>query len=201
MRMIGIFGGSFDPIHLGHQALAEAALKEASLDKIVFMHNHVSPFNQNTEITSSKDRCGMIEKIVAKNSAFVLSRFEIDKKGPSYTYNTLIDLEKKIDGKLIFILGFDSVLEIDHWYKGQEILRHFPLITGRRPGVVDDIGMGKIEFYRKKYDADIRILTMSPFECSSTDIRKRVTDGLSLDGLVSPLIEKYIKENGLYKTR
>jgi nicotinate-nucleotide adenylyltransferase len=199
MRKYAIYGGSFDPIHIGHVALADHAVKECGLDKLIFMPAHVSPFKQDKKVSDGKDRCGMIEAVLGYNKAFCLSHYEISRDGPSYTIETLRHWDSILDGTLYFVLGFDSVVQLDTWYKGAEIIRDFPLITARRPETEDSDGMNKIEEYRREYGADITILEMPPVDASSTDIRELVRTGNSIKGLVLPEVEDYIRRNRLYQ--
>lgn len=199
MRKYAIYGGSFDPIHIGHVALADHAVKECGLDKLIFMPAHVSPFKQDKKVSDGKDRCGMIEAVLGYNKAFCLSHYEISRDGPSYTIETLRHWDSILDGTLYFVLGFDSVVQLDTWYKGVEIIRDFPLITARRPETEDSDGMNKIEEYRREYGADITILEMPPVDASSTDIRELVRTGNSIKGLVLPEVEDYIRRNHLYQ--
>ena len=198
-RRYAVYGGSFDPIHIGHIALAESAVRECGLDKLIFMPAYTSPFKQDRNVTDGRDRCGMIETVLKINKAFCLSRYEVTKAGPSYTVETLRYWKRLLGGELGFVLGFDSVIQLDKWYMGEEILRDYHLITARRPDTDDTEGMDIIEAFRQKYGSRITILDMEPVDASSTEIRKRVSEGESISGLVAPGVEKYIHEHGLYK--
>lgn len=198
MKKIGIYGGTFDPVHRGHLALANAACSERGLDRLIFMPAYISPFKQNKEVTSGEDRLKMLEDVLHYNPAFSVSAYEISKEGPSYTILTLEEWDRILDGELSFILGFDSTLEIDSWFRGTDILKKYPLITAVRPGVDVSDGLSKIESLKKKYGADISILNMGPVDASSTEIRKRVSEGRSISDLVMPETEEYILEHNLY---
>lgn len=199
MKKIAIFGGTFDPIHIAHIALAKTALNELGLDKLVFMPNSVSPFKLDANITSAEHRCNMIELAIASDERLEMTRYEIDKQGISYTYDTLNELTAIYDARLYFVLGFDSVVAIDSWYRGENILKEFPLITALRPGVDNYSGTKKISEHRKTYNAEIHILHMPPIDCSSSHIRALCRNGGSITGLVSENVEEYIIKNGLYK--
>ena len=112
-KKYGIYGGSFDPVHIGHAALADSAVRECGLDKLIFMPAFISPFKQDRNVTDGHDRCGMIEAVLKENSAFCLSRYELNRKGPSYTIETLRHWDKLLDGDLCFVLGFDSAVQVD----------------------------------------------------------------------------------------
>jgi nicotinate-nucleotide adenylyltransferase len=198
-KKYGIYGGSFDPIHIGHIALAESAVRECGLDKLIFMPAYISPFKQDRHVTDGHDRCGMIEAALKINSAFCLSRYELNKKGPSYTVETLRHWKKLLDGELYFILGFDSAVQVDKWYEGEEILTDYHLLTARRPDTDYVKGLKILESFRRKYGARITVLDMLPVDASSTNIRNLIKEGKPITGLVPPGVEDYIIEHQLYK--
>ena len=199
MNKIAIFGGTFDPIHLAHTRLAETALSELGLDRVVFMPNTVSPFKLDAKISPAEHRCKMIELAIQDDKRLEMTTYEIDKKGISYTYDALQDLSAMYEARLYFILGYDSVVAIDTWYKGTDILKEFPLITAVRPGTDNTLGECKIAKYRMNYNAEIHLLHMPPFDCSSSHIRDLCSKGKPIKGLVNERVEEYIINNGLYK--
>lgn len=194
-----IYGGSFDPLHIGHVSLAESAVRECGLDKLIFMPAYISPFKQDRHVTDGRDRCGMIESVLNTNSAFCLSRYELNKEGPSYTIETLRHWDNMLDGTLYFLLGFDSAVQLDKWYCGEEILRNYHLITARRPDTDYSAGMRRIEEFREKLGSDITVLDMEPVDASSTEIRNLIKAGKPIKGLVPPGVEEYIIEHQLYR--
>ena len=194
-----IYGGSFDPIHIGHVALAESAVKECAIDKLIFMPAYMSPFKMDRKTTDGKDRCGMIERVLKYNKAFCLSRYELNKGGPSYTIETLKHWSGILDGKLSFVLGFDSAVQVDTWFEGPEILRNYHLITALRPDTDYVEGLKKIESFRKDYGAEITVMDMDPVDASSTKVRDNVREGRPISGLVLPEVEEYIIEHQLYR--
>ena len=198
-RHYAIYGGSFDPIHKGHIALADHAVRECGIDKLIFMPAYVSPFKQNRKTAPGKDRAAMIESILGYNKAFCLSRYELGKEGPSYTYDTVMHWKQLLNGKLSFILGFDSVIEIDTWYRGEEILKEVSHITARRPYANDSDGWDKIKYYREKFGTETTVLEMEPVDASSTEVRMNVHAGYPISDIVAPEVERYISEHDLYK--
>lgn len=198
-RHYAIYGGTFDPIHKGHIALADHAVRECGIDKLIFMPAFISPFKQNRRTAPGKDRAAMIESILGYNKAFCLSRYELGKEGPSYTYDTVMHWKQILNGKLSFILGFDSVIEIDTWYRGEEILKEVSLITARRPYANDSDGWNKIKYYREKFGTETTVLEMAPVDASSTEVRMNVHAGMPIFDLVAPEVERYISEHDLYK--
>lgn len=198
MSKKAIFGGTFDPIHFGHIALADAAVKETSLDELFFMPNNVSPFKISDDVAAPEKRCDMIELILKMNDRFRLSRYELEKKGVSYTYDTLKAFGGHEDDEIYFVLGFDSLIDLDTWYKGDHIIREFKIIAGRRPGVDNSEGNEKISLYRTKYDADITVLDIKTPDVSATEIREAVAGHRDTDKLIPSEVKEYIKRNGLY---
>ena len=198
-KKYGIYGGSFDPIHIGHVALAGSAVRECGLEKLIFMPAYISPFKQDRYVTNGHDRCGMIETVLGINDAFCLSRYEINKGGPSYTIETLRHWKKMLDGELCFILGFDSAVQVDQWYQGEEILRNYHLITAKRPDTDFESGLKIIKSFREKYGAKITVMDMLPVDASSTEVRTRIKEGRPVTGLVPPGVEEYIIEHQLYR--
>ena len=198
-RRYAIYGGSFDPIHIGHVALAESSVKECAIDKLIFMPAYMSPFKMDRKTTDGKDRCGMIERVLKYNKAFCLSRYELNKGGPSYTIETLKHWSGMLDGKLSFVLGFDSAVQVDTWFEGPEILRNYHLITALRPDTDYVEGLKKIESFRKDYGAEITVMDMDPVDASSTKVRDNVREGRPISGLVLPEVEEYIIEHQLYR--
>lgn len=198
-KRVGIYGGTFDPVHRGHISLADAACRGCELDRLIFMPDYISPFKQDKEVTSSDDRFKMLEDILHYNPAFSISAYEITKEGPSYTIETLEHWDRILDDDIYFVLGFDSAVQIDTWRRGEDILKKYPLITAVRPGIDVSDGLAKIDSLREKYGANISILDMDPVDASSTEIRERVTKGMSISELVMPETEEYIFEHNLYK--
>lgn len=198
-RKYAIFGGSFDPIHIGHLKLAKAAAEECNLDKLYLMPNYISPFKMDHKVTATEDRVAMVKACLDYCEAFDISLYEVNREKPSYTIETLEHFDEYYEGKLYFVLGFDSVLDLEKWFRGPEIISRYPLITGRRPGTGDESGFRKIEEYREKYNADITVLDIEPFDASSTEIREKIRNSESTDGILTPEVQEYIRENGLYK--
>lgn len=198
-RKYAIYGGTFDPVHIGHIAIADAAVKECGLHRLIFMPDYVSPFKQGQETASGEDRYSMLKSMLSYNPAFTLSSYEILKEGPSYTIETLEYWDDVVKGELCFVLGFDSVLEVDTWRRGADILRNYPLISARRPDTDDEAGMAKIEALRRDFGANITVLDMPPVDASSTEIRNRIKSGESIKDLVAPEVEEYIIEHKLYR--
>ena len=193
-----IFGGTFDPIHNGHIALAEAAVEECKIDRLIFMPDYISPFKQDSKVSTGADRYAMIKSAIEDFDEFTVSDYEINREGPSYTIETLEYWHSILDGELTFVLGFDSAVEVDSWHRGSDILAKFPLITARRPDTDTEEGMRKIEALRAEYGADITVMDMPPVDISSSEIRRKIKSGESIRGMVPDSVEEYIIEHNLY---
>lgn len=198
-KKIGVLGGTFDPIHLGHKKLAEAALKEAALDELIIMPNNIQPFKIGKDVSSDFHRLNMVKLTFKDNEKIRISSLEIDKDDISYTYDTLKILESnEKNAKFYFILGTDSFIKLDSWYKGIDLLKEFSFICGIREGYLEYTLNLKIQEYRDKYNTEtIKLITKLPL-ISASEIRNRVNAEVSISHLVDKEVEKYIKENNLY---
>ncbi len=171
---------------------------ELGLDRVILLPNSVQPFKEGRNIASAADRLAMLSLVAAEDRLFTVSTEEILGERISYTYRTLCRIrEKSGDDRFWFIMGADSLLSIEQWYSGDELLREFSLAAGLRPG--NGIDMEKIDWYRREFGADIHILTNPVLDISSTDIKARVRAGQDISLLVPGCVEKYIYENGLYR--
>lgn len=198
---IGVFGGTFDPIHLGHIALAHAAVEEGKLEKLIVMPVYLQPFKQGRRVTDDEHRLAMAKLAFEGDPNIQVSSYEIDKMGVSYTYDTLSFLRKEYEGKeLYFVTGTDSFLEIETWYKGADLLNEFSFMVSARPGYKEEELINKIQYYRGKYGTTIIQIHREMPDISSTEIRRRYGNKLKADDLVSEDVERYIKDNGLYGT-
>ncbi|WP_288918866.1 nicotinate-nucleotide adenylyltransferase [uncultured Eubacterium sp.] len=198
---IGILGGSFDPVHLGHLAIATAALREADLEKVLLMPARVSPFKVGKTKTADVHRLAMVRLAAATDPKLAVSDREITDDRVSYTIDTLNYLEMEHpDVTYWFIVGTDSFLQLDTWCRGEELLRAQHFILAPRPGYRTEEWEEKMAFYRSRYGARILRIHNPELDISSTEIRKRASEGLSLKGLVPESVERYIIEQGLYRT-
>jgi nicotinate-nucleotide adenylyltransferase len=193
-----IFGGSFDPIHRGHVNLALTALNELDLDSLIFVPNYISPFKTDKKVTRGDIRAEMIEAILHYDERFRISRYEIGRAEPSYTYDTLNHFRKELGADIYFVLGFDSFIDIDTWYRGEEIIRDYKLITGMRPNTDYDEAYSELRRFERDYGGDITMLHIEPFDAASSEIRDMVRQGLDISAYVLPEVEDYIRKNGLY---
>lgn len=194
----GIMGGTFDPVHLGHIGVAEAALVEAGLDEVVFMPAYIQPFKQDRYVADADDRYRMLELATLHDDRFVVSSYELEKEGISYTYDTISAIFNEDCHKPFFLMGSDSLMKIENWHKGEELLGICNFVVGLRPTndrvQVADYANTLI----KKYGTEIVLLEKTMLPISSTMIRELVMEKNPISGLVSPLVEEYIYAKELY---
>lgn len=203
-KKIGIMGGTFNPIHNGHLVTAQEALSQFKLDKVIFIPTGNPPHKIENEVASAEDRYIMTVIATSSNSNFFVSRMEIDRKGESYTIDTVRQL-RKIYGKnslLYFITGADAILEILTWKNTGEIVSLCKFIAATRPGY----NLSRIEDLRKRLfskagatDKKIYVMEIPALSISSTDIRNRVKHNRPIDYLLPEGVSNYILKHGLYK--
>ncbi len=198
---IGIFGGSFDPIHYGHLVLAENVREGAGLDKIIIMPAFESPFKIGRSGAGTEHRMNMVELAVERNDFIKTSSYEIDKGRISYTADTLDEIREMYypDDELCFITGTDSMLGIEKWKDRDKLLKEYSFAVGTRPGYKDEELYSYAEHLRSAYGTKIYIINIPKVDISSTNIRIRRMEGRSIKYLLPDKVEDYIIEHGLYK--
>lgn len=197
--LTGVFGGSFDPIHNGHVALAMAAIKEVNLDRLIVMPTKVQPFKRDKKVTDDFHRLNMVRLAFEDVPTVQVSDYEIRHTKVSYTHATLNHLKTIYpDDKIYFIMGTDSMLTLEKWYKGEELLRDFSFIVSYRPGYKEHELDEKIRYYENTYGTEIvKILSVMP-DVSSTEIRNLCEEEQSIAHLVPEKVERYIHAERLY---
>ena len=197
MRKIGILGGTFDPIHLGHLKLASIALNELSLDEVIFIPSGISYMKSN--VTDSSHRYAMTELAVKDYPSFSVSDIEIKRQKNSYSYETLEELNRIYpDADIIFIVGADSFINLDKWKFPGRILRAASLAVLVRDDVSEDVLSAKTEDYKRIFNAKVFFLHAPQIDISSTNIKKKIKNGESVQDLLAPSVYSYIKEHKLY---
>ncbi len=190
MARVGILGGTFDPPHNGHIAIANAALGELGLDKVLFIPVGVPPHKPRQIMASSNDRIQMLRLAIENYSHFEISRIEIDRPGPSYTADTLEQLGALYsETELILIIGSDNISEIEGWHEPDRIFGLATIAAANRPGFTP----------AGKYVRKIIYFEMPPSEISSTLIREQIKAGKSISEFVPPGVGAYITKHGLYR--
>ncbi|HIU64787.1 MAG TPA: nicotinate-nucleotide adenylyltransferase [Candidatus Avacidaminococcus intestinavium] len=199
-KKIGIIGGSFDPIHNGHLKTAEVVYEKLGLEKIIFVPAYVAPHKIGMEFAKADDRYAMTELAVQKNTHFSVSDIEFSRGGISYTYDTIQALHKKFgaDFELYFVIGADSVAELDTWHKVREIMEICTFVAATRPGVASTVEK-VIKYFGELGANKIKWLDTPEMDISSTDIRQRIQRGASIEELVPAEVAEYIYQKGLYR--
>ena len=200
MSDIGILGGTFDPIHLGHLCIAEASLESGGMNRIILMPAKVSPFKLGREMASEEDRLEMVKLVADTNDEIEVSRLEIESEGVSYTYRTLTTLHKLHPYETYWlIVGSDQFLNLESWYKGKDILEEFQVILAPRPGYHMEEINEKISRYTSVFGTAVRVVRNDMLDISSTQIKEQIRSGGDISSLVTPEVERYINEHGLYR--
>lgn len=198
MKKIGIIGGTFSPIHIGHLMLAQRALEEYHLDEVVFIPNGNPP--HKTASLDSAHRAEMVKLAIKDYPGFTFSDLEISKESFSYTSDTLLQFcSLNPDAEYYFIVGADSLNYMDKWNEPQKIFDCAVILAGPRGNLDLEQMERKIQELQEKYNARIRLLHMPNFEISSNWIRQSVKEGYSIHYYVTDEVEAYIKKLGLYR--
>ncbi len=211
MKRIGVLGGTFDPLHLGHLRAAEVVKDGLSLEKILFVPASTPPHKASPPVTSAEHRLGMLERALSNERFFEISRLELDRGGRSYTIDTLEALAaRSVDTRFFFITGTDAFSEIRTWKSWGELLRGHWFVVHERPGFPIEAVKGVLP-----PAIDSRVLEDSELEpgteprvlflrrpmlnVSSTEIRRSIRENRSVRFLVPDAVEAYIREYRLYR--
>ena len=199
-KKVGIIGGTFNPIHLGHLILAEYAYDEYQLDEILFIPTGISYFKDPNTVLDKKMRITLTGEAIEDNPHFALSTIETDRPGNSYTYETLEELRRKNpDVRYYLIIGADSLFQIDSWKEPDIIMKNAIILAASRNDQGIELLKEKADELMKKFHSEIHILTCPMIDISSTDIRNRIKEGKSIKYLVKEQTENYIKKYQLYQ--
>ena len=196
---IGVFGGTFDPVHVGHLIAAERSREVLELDQVLFIPAGQPYFKVDRRITGAPHRLAMVELAVESNPRFAASDMEIARSGPTYTVDTLEELRSQLgtETELFVILGVDSLRELERWHQPARILGMSRLVALPRPGMADaDAGM--LDAISPGSSSRVEVMDGPLIDVSASDIRRRVSQGLSIRYLVPEAVEAYIDEHGLY---
>jgi len=192
----GILGGTFDPVHNGHLAIARAAREQLGLDRVLFVPAG-QPWRKDREITPAEHRIAMLRLAIEDEPAYQLSMLEIDRNGPSYMVDTLKELGKQFPGgELVLILGQDALVDLPNWKDAQRILKLALLAIAPRVGRQ----LPKDDSWRAMPHIGERTewLEMEPVVVSSTSIRARIHRGSPVRGMAPPAVEEYFRKHRLY---
>ena len=191
MSKVGIFGGTFDPIHHGHLITAQSVREIRELDKIIFIPSFISPHKADVNSASPEHRMSMLKLAVDGIDFFEVSDYEILKEGISYTIDTLKEFKKKYDG-LEFIIGYDNIFKFHTWKEPDEIMKLTKVLVLKRKS-------SKPHPFDDKYVEQATFVQTRGIEISATDIREKVKQGMPIHYLVPEKVKEYIYSFNLYK--
>ena len=190
---VGLFGGTFDPIHNAHLEVARQSRAQMDLSKVILIPSKHPPHKSEEGMTGAKTRYRMVEVAIEGKENLEVSPVEINRKGPSFTIETLGEM-KEVYGNIAFIVGADNLINIDTWKEPEKLLNSCPFIVAPRGGILKgDFNKG---IFKGK---DLRFLNMSEISLSSTEVRERIIEGQPIDGMVPKRVRDFIREKGLYK--
>lgn len=197
---IGIFGGTFDPVHIGHLILAEQCRTQAGLDEVWFVPSAQPPHKSDRGVTRFDQRCEMLELAIAGHPSFRVDRIEKERAEPSYTAVTLEQLHARHPGNEFFLLlGSDCLPDLPGWYEPRKVIERASLLVVPRPGVM----LWPPERLAAALRVDVpavrlRFIACPPIDIASREIRRSLTDGMSIRYMVPRAVEEYIRERKLY---
>jgi nicotinate-nucleotide adenylyltransferase len=195
---IGVLGSAFNPPHLGHLALAQEALWQLGLEEVVLMPTGTAPHKRIVDDPGREQRLAMTRLAAADDSRFSVSSLEVERDGPSYTYETLELLARdKGDKELVFVMGADAAVGLESWREPQRVTGLARLAIARRAGISD----ADVAAVLRSLDADGRatVLEMPQFGVSSSAVRERAAQGRPLRYLVPEPVARFIEEKGIYR--
>lgn len=199
-KRVGIIGGTFNPIHLGHLILAEHALCELELDEILFIPTGISHFKDPNTVLDKKKRIAMTGGAIGDNPKFALSTIETDRPGNSYTFETLEELKKSNPTtEYYLIVGADSLFQMEQWMHPEIIMKDAIILVAARKGQSVNELKEKAEELMEKYSSKIHVLQTPFIDISSTEIRERIKNGKSVRYMITDDTLAYIEKFNLYK--
>jgi nicotinate-nucleotide adenylyltransferase len=195
---IGVLGSAFNPPHLGHLALAQEALWQLGLDEVILVPTGTAPHKRIADDPGREQRLAMTRLAAADDSRFSVSTSEVEREGPSYTYETLEQLAKERgDRELVFVMGADAAVGLESWREPQRVTGLARLAVARRAGISD----ADVAAVLRSLDAGGRatMLEMPQFGVSSSSVRERAAAGRPLRYLVPESVARFIEEKGIYR--
>lgn len=191
---VGFLGGTFDPVHNGHLALAHAAKSQLQLDLVLFVPAG-DPWRKTRRITPAEHRLAMLRLAIQGDDAFGISDVELRREGPSYTADTIEALAgERLDDEFVFIVGADALADMPHWKDPERIIKHARIAVTARDGTDLEAAIAALPALRER----LSTFEMEPWDGSASDIRARVARGALVDDLVPASVAQYIAENRLY---
>ena len=201
MVKIGVLGGTFDPIHNGHIRLAEEAMSRLNLEQVLFIPAGQPRFKVDNDISAAEHRVEMVRLAIAGRPCFKLSIMEVERPGPSYTVDTMTELQAQYGAEveLFFLLGWDTLAQLPQWKEPSRLIKLCRLVAVPRPGyALPDLAV--MEGVIPGISRRVIVLDRPEVDISATGLRQRAIRGLSLSHLVPEPVVDYIREHGLYST-
>ena len=201
LRRVGVLGGTFDPVHLGHLEIARQAREEAGLERVIFIPAGQPRLKSNEPTATPSQRLEMLRLALDGVLGFEISDVEVRREGPTKTFETLLELRAAMgpDEDLVFILGLDVLSRFDEWVEPERVTRLATILAVSRPGYTDFDWAG---FYGRNPYARGRVdcLDTTAVDVSASELRARIGAGQPVDGLGPAPVLNYIRDNGLYKS-
>lgn len=197
---IGVFGGSFDPVHMGHLTVAQDAVEQLELDRLIFVPAAVPPHKQGKTLADGRQRLEMLQLATEGNPDFEVSDMELRRGGISYTFDTMMQVRTERPGaELFFIVGLDSLTILHSWKNIEQLFKLCTIVPFARGGEEPAQVAAHIQLPEPlKTGLLNRLIRIHEIEISASEIRMRLAEGLSIRYLVPPEVEMYIAEHGLY---
>ncbi|MBQ9151256.1 MAG: nicotinate-nucleotide adenylyltransferase [Clostridia bacterium] len=197
---VGIYGGTFSPVHNGHVAAAKAFMEQMWLDILYVIPTGVTPHKDMKGDATAKDRLEMCRLAFSDMDGVIVSDLEMKREGKSYTVDTLRELYDPT-GRLFFLMGTDMLLTLDTWREPEEIFRLcYPVYIRREENsALDSRIVEKITAYQEKFGKVVRRIVAPAIELSSSEVREAIAKGQPIDGMVPPSVARYVNENHLYR--
>ena len=191
MNRLGILGGTFDPIHLGHLRMAQVVSEKMKLEKVIFVPSYLPPHKSGLGISPPDIRLKMVQLAAKTNPCFEVSAFEVERQGKSYSIDTVRHFARSFPkAKLFFIIGYDAFTGLHEWKAIDEILKIVKFVVVNRPGN-----------FKNRHSIQHHSIIMPGMDTSSSSIRQLVRQGKSIRYLVPEMVREYIEKNGLYKSQ
>ncbi len=197
----GLFGGTFDPIHLGHLAIAEDVRAKLGLDRVIFIPARYPWLKADREISDGQHRLEMVKLAIASNPQFEVSAAEMERPGPSYTLDTVEAMKKAFgpEDELYFIAGSDAIMDMPRWKEPERVMSLCRIVGVERPGA-PEIDAEALRPLIPAVSSCLAVVDASRIDISSTVIRERIRGGLSISDMVPTEVEQYIRKHGLYSS-
>lgn len=197
---VGVYGGTFSPPHIGHVHAAKHFIEQMRLDRLILIPAGIPPHKTRTESTPAEERLSLCRAAFSFSEKIHVSDMEIKREGKSYTADTL-ELLAKAGQELFFLCGTDMLLTLDTWYDPARIFRlsHIVCLERENDAALLAQMKKKAEDYRVRFNASVTFLSAPPLAMSSSEVRKRIKEGLAWEDAVPKEVARQIKEKGLYQ--